>query len=213
MTEKRKMSRDERARYVAAVDKIRKLLERWLDTGIELFLAMREVEKRGDWKLPGYATFTDFLHDEFKNALGFEKYNNVIQALELYGESFVRKIGVNPCHAVSVKAMADSAANRKQLVEAVEVHIQQQGVPPDRNKITRMVREIAGLPPRLSPETELVALRTEVKRLKAECARLRERVAELESERERLLRNGVGKGGRKAAARRAHSKSSKSLRP
>lgn len=213
MTDKKELSREEHARYNRAIGEIRTLLELWLEAGIDLFLTMRKIEKQGDWKLPGHATFNDFLRKEFRNALGFEKYNNVIQAIELYGENFVRTIGVEPCHTISISAMAESPENREELVSSVKEHIDLHGSPPDRNKMRNIVLGIAKLAKEPSIETELVRLRAEVKKLRAECARLKEHVVDLEAERERLLLKKDQNNKKKGTARKPGRKVSKSLHP
>ena len=127
---KKDMTEIESQRFQASVKRIRVLLAKWLEAGIELFLEMREVEREGDWMLPGYEDFSDYLRDQFRNALGFERYGNVIQAIELHGVDFVKTIGARACHAVSVKAIAESPTRQKLLQASVYEHIETQGSAP-----------------------------------------------------------------------------------
>lgn len=184
--------------YTAAVVSIRGLLARWIDSGIDLYVEIRRVELAGDWRAPGHASFTDFLAAEFPNAIGFERYENVIQAIEVHGLDFVRRVGVHACHATTVKAIAEHPERAELLRASVDEHVRVHGVAPDRNKIRDMVVGIAPEVVRPSPETRAVterrAMQARIRELTREVERLTRERDELAAECERLRSAGPERG-------------------
>lgn len=132
--------------YDNAVNKLRGLLADWLNAGVELFLEMRKVDESGVWKAPGHASFTDFLKAEFPAALGIERYNNVIRAIDLYGVNHVRKWGIELCHTITPDAIASNPQRINDVKKSLNNHIDEHGCAPDRNT----ARDIAlGIAPEL----------------------------------------------------------------
>jgi hypothetical protein len=130
-------------KYDAAVEKIRLLLADWLKAGVELFLELRNVDDSGVWKEPGHASFADFLRAEFPTALGIERYNNVIKAIDVYGANFVRQCGIDCCHSIVVEAIISDQERIRLVRESINRFIKQNGCAPDRNTIRDIVIGIA----------------------------------------------------------------------
>jgi len=174
------------ASYKSAVAEIRKLLADWFESGVELFMKLREVDQSGIWKHPEHATFADFLRAEFPTALGIERYQNVINAIDMYGVERVKQIGVESCHALTVKALQDSPEKRARVLLGIDSFVKTNGCAPDRNKVRELVSSVAPetrRPPReLQAADELVALRVRL-------AEAKQRIKELEAE-VRQLRAG-----------------------
>lgn len=179
IAEARNVDRKGFSEYNAIVARIRELLGRWLETGVDLFLELRDVDLSGKWKLPGHATFRDFLRAEFPSALGLERYNNVVRAIELHGVDRVRQVGVFACHTLSVDAIAKSAERVELLGTTIDRYVSDHGVPPDANTIRDMARGIA--PELVRPHRSTVAALRDL-RLAEELKVARARVRELERE-------------------------------
>jgi hypothetical protein len=176
-------------KYNSVCERVRKLLANWLNSGVELFLELKKIDDAGDWRAPGHATFADFLKAEFPNAIGIERYENVIRAFEVHGIGFVRKIGVHAAHATSVSALTQDPSNIKKLHEAVDRHIEKNRVPPEVNELRRMVRDITKIHPSRGTVRDMEreeALKETILRLKNELERARTRIKELEEENTRL---------------------------
>jgi hypothetical protein len=197
--------------YGAAVGRIRELLSRWLESGIDLFLALREIEYEGTWRIEGDVGFQDFLHREFPNALGLERYSNVIAAIDLHGVEFVRKIGVHACHTVSVRALVEQPKRAAAVRAKVDEHIRLRGCSPDVNKIRDLVLE--EVPEARRPSQEARSLSERMK-AQQQIRALRERVSELEAECERLTKELAACVGtaRKPGAKPSKSKGSSGAR-
>lgn len=180
------------SRYNAAVSRIRGLTERWLEAGVDLFLALREIETDGAWKAPGHATFVDFLKEEFPTALGIERYTNVMRAVELYGEEFVRRVGILPCRAISQQAIAEDPKRVDLVKQTVQRHIQKHGCAPDDNTVRDFVRGIA--PELVKPHSttrevvELEELRVRVREANAKIRKLEKDLKDARGEIEKLTR-------------------------
>ncbi len=187
--------------YNAACARVRKLLNDWLESGLELFLELRKIEQAGDWQAPGHATFSDFLRAEFPNAIGIDRYQNVMRAIDVHGVEFVKKIGVHAAHAASVSAIAEHPERMKMLQDCVDKHIKERRVPPERDEVIRMVRDIA--PETAKPRGMVRALLTEqslretIARLTKELQAARARVKELEAEARAVARKTSRRGGKK----------------
>lgn len=169
--------------YEKAVSEIRTLMANWFEAGVELFLKLREVDQSGIWKQPGHATFADFLRQEFPTALGLERYQNVINAIDMYGVDRVKQIGIESCHAMTVKAMQDSPEKRALLLSGIDNFVKMHGCSPDRNKVRELVISIA--PETRRPPRELLATFAEAK-LREELAKAKARVKQLEKENREL---------------------------
>lgn len=192
-------------KYNSACGRVRALLNRWLESGLELFIELRKIERDGDWQAPGHATFSDFLRAEFPNAIGIDRYQNVMRAIDVHGVEFVKKIGVHAAHAASVSAIAEHPERLQLLQQCVNKHIEDRKVPPERDEVIRMVRDIA--PETAKPRGMVRALLTEqslretVTRLTKELREARARIRELEREKARAVaekspRSGQKRGGR-----------------
>jgi polyhydroxyalkanoate synthesis regulator phasin len=195
------MTNIQKSQYDKAVGEIRELLANWLESGVDLFLRLRDVDVSGVWKLPGHATFSDFLRAEFPTALGIERYQNVINAIELYGVERVKQIGIESCHALTVKALAEDATKRAQALAGIDTFIKKNGCAPDRNKVRELVASVAPetrRPPKelLEPE-EIALMKQKLEAVKTELNAAKKRIRELENEVKKLRGK---KSGRRAAA-------------
>jgi hypothetical protein len=174
--------------YQNAVTEIRKLLVDWFENGVELFMKLREVDQSGIWKHPGHATFADFLRAEFPTALGVERYQNVINAIDMYGIERVKQIGVDSCHALTVKALQDSPTKRARVLLGIDTFVKTNGCAPDRNKVRDLVSSVAPesrRPPReLQAADELVAVRAQLAEAKQRIKNLEAEVRELRKKRQ-----------------------------
>lgn len=201
------MEKIESVKYQKAVEKIRACLARWLESGVDLFLTLRDVERAGDWKAPGHAQFVDFLKAEFPTALGIERYQNVVKAIDLYGIDFVRRIGVHSCHALGVEAVARDPARIALVKASIEHHIFEHGAAPDDNKVRDIVRGIAPEIGRPHRDTRTI---TEIARLQGLLRTANVRIRELEKQlaeaRERPAPGGSTERVKKGGARKASPK-------
>lgn len=189
--------------YTKTVARVRELLAHWLETGLDLFLELRRIELDGIWKLPGHAGFQDFLSAEFPNTLGIERYNNVIQAIELHGEDFVRRVGVHSCHALVVRAVAENPEHAKLVRASVLHHVEQHGCAPEQAELRKIVRGVVGDFVRPAASTRAVgALARAQEELRRLRARLREVEAECESLRKAVAKTQSAKGGARKPARK-----------
>lgn len=188
--------------YQTAVAEIRALLAKWFESGVDLFLKLREVDRSGVWKHPGHATFADFLRAEFPTALGIERYQNVINAIDMYGEARVRQIGIESCHALTVKALAESPEKRSRVLSGIDNFVKMNGCAPDRNKVRELVSAVAPetkRPPKeIQMTDELAALQAELAATKREVRDLRAEVKKLKRENERLAAKAKAKTRRAA---------------
>ena len=197
----------DKASYESAVGNIRGLLSNWFESGVELFLELKKVDDSGIWKHPGHATFGDFLRAEFPTALGVERYQNVINAINVYGVERVKQIGIESCHALTVKALVEDESKRTRVLQGIDSFVKKNGCAPDRNKVRELVASVAPETRRtpkelLGPETEL-ALRRELQSAKVRIKELERENKKLEKEIAQLRDRGVQKAkngrGRKAA--------------
>lgn len=201
--------------YAKSVERIRSLLTNWLESGIELFIELKKIDESGVWKHPGHATFGDFLRAEFPTALGIERYQNVINAINVYGIDWVRKVGVHACHALTVKALVDSAEKRQLVRDSVDQFIATNHCAPDVNKVREIVLgaapEARKPPKELLEVVELARLRTELKLAKKKIVELEHETKRLQKENKRLAAVGQRSGGTRSApsARSAKRKSSR----
>lgn len=197
-------------RYEQAVQNVRALLDRWIGAGIDLFLELRKIEHSGWWKAPGYTAFHDFLSAEFPNTIGIERYNNVMQAIELHGEKFVRKVGVHNCHAIAIRSVAEDPKVAEMVRNSLLTHIERHGVPPEATETRKIVKGVIGEPAKPRPSTLAV---TALARAHEEIRALRAKVRELEAECERLRRMVKSGTTEKRGARKPSRRSLKSQGP
>lgn len=129
-------------KYEAACKRIRDLLRSWLESGIDLFIALREVETSGDWKLGGHDRFQDFLLVEFPDALGFDKYQRVMRAIDVYGLDFVKGVGVHCALAAADARVFES----QKSIEKVKKRIREamsSGRLPEISEVRKIVRQVS----------------------------------------------------------------------
>jgi hypothetical protein len=169
--------------YTQATERIRTLLTDWLESGIDLFLELKKIDESGVWKHPGHATFGDFLRAEFPTALGIERYQNVINAINVYGVDWVRKIGVHACHALTVKALVDDPQKRQLVRASVDQFMATNHCAPDVNKVREIV--LGAAPEARKPPKELLEV-VELARLRVELKIAKKKIVELEHETKRL---------------------------
>lgn len=183
--------------YKNAVTEIRTLLGDWFKSGVDLFLKLREVDQSGIWKHPGHATFADFLRAEFPTALGVERYQNVINAIDMYGIDRVKQVGVDSCHALTVKALQDSPAKRARVLLGIDTFVKTNGCAPDRNKVRDLVSSVA--PESKRPPRELQAA-DELVLVRAQLTEAKKRIKELEAEVRELRRSKQGRQSARSAS-------------
>ncbi len=189
-------------KYQTAVDDIRGLLAHWLESGVDLCLKLRVVDQSGVWKHPGHATFADFLRAEFPTALGIERYQNVVNAVDMYGVARVKQIGIESCHALTVRALQDSPQKRAAVLSGIDNFVKRNGCSPDRNKVRELVAAVA--PETRRPPRELLdeeaQLRAQLIQAKARIRDLERDVRRLEKENARLAKK------KKACAKRSSAR-------
>ena len=160
-----------------------------------MVLALRKVEEQGDWKLAGHNHFGDFLRAEFPNAIGVHRYTNVIQAVELYGEDLVRKVGPDAAHAMCRPEVAGNDTRRAELASAVKEHVATQGHAPQvswvRSQIHRIAPETNRAPRLTGMAAELADVKRERDELKRENTKLTRENARLTKELARLSKRAA----------------------
>ena len=188
--------RSEAANLKKYDDTVAKLREGWKDylsSGVDFFLELQKVETDGVWKFGGHQDFREFLKREFPNTLGFDRYQNVIRAIEEWGVEFVREVGIDSAYAITPKWATPvlTSPKKKAEVEAqVRVHIKRDGCSPGPAKIRDILRQVAPETRRVTPErkavlqaekeiTEVETLRARVKELEHENAVLKHENAKL----------------------------------
>jgi hypothetical protein len=183
-------SKIENNSYQSTVIEIRALLANWFESGVELFLKLRDVDRSGIWKHPGHATFADFLRAEFPTALGIERYQNVVNAIDMYGVDRVKQVGIESCHALTVKALADSPEKRARVLAGIDNFVGTNGCAPDRNKVRELVSSVAPetrrAPKELLETLEIERLRVAMKEATKKISELERTVTQLRKENERL---------------------------
>jgi hypothetical protein len=175
--------------YQTAVERIRKHLSSWLESGIELFLELQSVENSGVWRTL-HPTFGDFLTREFPNALGLNRYENVVKAIAIYGIDRAKLVGVEGCHAMLTAEVVRDERKRTELEASIDRHMLLTGTPPPAQELRRMVRGILGTPSAVAKATAAVrrdvAAQSELERLRAELNAAQKRIRSLESELRKL---------------------------
>ncbi|KKN08237.1 hypothetical protein LCGC14_1058610 [marine sediment metagenome] len=165
--------------YDSAVKRIRALMQNWFERGVDLFIELRSIDQSGVWRHPGHATFSDFLRTEFPTALGMERYQNVLNAVDVYGVKRVKQIGIESCHAVTVKALIDDPIKRALLERGIDNFVKKNGCAPDRNKVRDLVSSIA-------PETRRVprelTMTSQEEKLRKELTTAKKRITKLEQD-------------------------------
>lgn len=190
-------------KYQGAVSELRGLLANWFESGVDLFVRLREVDREGIWKLPGHATFADFLRAEFPTALGIERYQNVVNAIDVYGVERVKQVGIESCHALTVKALVEDESKRARVLEGIDSFVRTNGCAPDRNKVRDLVASVAPETRRTPKELrgseteealrgELQAAKAEIRELKGENKRLQKEVVRLQGKDLQKTKNGRG---------------------
>jgi hypothetical protein len=116
---------------------------------VEFALYLWDIEDKGTWKNPNmkFNGFGDFLRAEFPAAWGNTRYQNVKKAIQVYSASFMRRVGIECAHAITIDSMVVNDDYVVELKNACEDHFGAHGVMPDINTIRDMVDRIAR-PPR-----------------------------------------------------------------
>ncbi len=173
-------------KYNEAVTHARQLLTNWLDAGVQLFLALREIETSGDWQNGEHANFQDFLTAVFPNhVVSFDRYYNVINAINVYGKERVADLGVECCHALLHPKVTNDEAARTRVTAAIDQYIATNKAPPPRAEVQRIVRGEVQEPSPLSRSSLAIRRTSEQQET---IARLRDEVATLRKENKALKR-------------------------
>lgn len=163
------------------------------------------------WKHPGHATFGDFLRAEFPTALGIERYQNVINAINVYGVERVKQVGIESCHALTVKALVEDDAKRTKVLQGIDQFVKKNGCAPDRNKVRELVQSVAPetrkLPKEITSIESEAVLREQLRVAKARIRELESEVKRLSKENERLSKGALAKtrGEQKKGRAAAHA--------
>lgn len=188
-------------KYQGVVSEVRELLSRWFESGVDLFLKLKEIDASGVWKHPGHATFGDFLRAEFPTALGIERYQNVINAINVYGVERVKQIGIESCHALTVKALVEDEVKRTKVLSGIDNFVKTNGCAPDRNKVRELVAAVA---PETKKSPKELRLDEETERMRTELALANKEIRDLKRENARLTKE-VEKLRARGAVRKATS--------
>ena len=169
-------------KYEQAVERCRALLTKWFDAGIELFVELQKIEINEDWKTPDVGTFQDFLARAFPNsAVDLYVYNNVTQAIDLYGVERVRQVGPQGCHALLNRVLLESKEKRELVSASIDSHVRVNGTPPSRGEVRRIVHGVVATPsPQARSTRSLVresSMALENRSLKEENAKLKRELA------------------------------------
>lgn len=156
-----------------AKDRFNSAQESW----VEFVLYLWKVEDKGVWKKPSYSGFENFLKTEFPNAFGLVRYTNAKRAIQVYGEDFMRRMGIECAHAITVDAMITEQENVKKMKEACEAHFDEHGVMPGIDDVYKIRSRIVRLP---KPVSRLVERRRRERELQQENSQLRQTQAKAE---------------------------------
>lgn len=179
--------------YEQAVERLRGLLSRWLEAGVDLFVEINKIEQSGIWRTPLHATFGDFLAAEFPNhALSLERYNHVVEAIAVHGIKRVRELGVEACHAMITPRLVRDQEKRQEFHASVDRYISDKKTPPPVAEVRRIVRGIVEEPAQVASVTKQVrrdnGLAEENAQLRQELQAANRRIRELERENAALKR-------------------------
>ncbi len=188
--------------YDSSVKRIRALLQNWFEKGVDLFVELRAVDQSGVWRHPGHATFSDFLRAEFPTALGMERYQNVLNAINVYGVKRVKQIGIESCHAVTVKALIDDPVKRALLERGIDNFVKKNGCAPDRNKVRDLVSSIAPETRRVPKELTMIGQEAALSKALVVA---KKRIKELEQDVRALRKDNAMLKKKQKAKPRAHA--------
>jgi len=141
------------------------------ESWVEFVLYLWKIEDDGVWKHPSYNGFGDFLKQEFPTAWGLARYTNVKRAIQVYGEDFMRRMGIECAHAITVDAMITDAQHVSKMKEACEAHFEEHGVMPGIDDVYKIRSNIVQLP---KPVSRLVERRRRERELQQENSQLRQ---------------------------------------
>jgi len=173
--------------YDEFTNEIRGLLTKWLSDGVTIMMRLREFELAGTWTVRGHRHFRDYLTAEFPNALGFGKYDLVVKALDIHGEKKVRQLGIESVGAITTQQLIESPEAMRRFDRMIDIHVEQNGVPPDTEKVRKLVKEAA----QIAPVTKEGRTLSKLEKLEQENAELK-RQLKLKDKRIRELEKQLG---------------------
>jgi len=190
--------------YQSAVARVRGLLARWLDAGVELFVELNKIEQSNIWKTAEHATFGDFLTAEFPNhVLSLDRYRHVIDAIAIHGIGRVRELGVESCHAMILPQLVNDPEHRREFGASIDQYLREKKAPPPPAEVRKIVRGIIREEAPLAESTRHVrrdnALSQENRRLRQELQVANRRIRELEQENAKLKKQIEAKSSKRAA--------------
>jgi len=147
---------------------------------------LRAIELTDDWRRPDYNHFSDFLRAEFPAAFGYERYSNLIKAVEVYGRDFMERMDPDASHCLTTDRMLMCPGAVTRVKEWCELHFGQHGVMPEHNTIlgyTKRATEAAREAPRLVRQDVVT------RQLRSENATLRR--VQVQAEKALSLRDGL----------------------
>lgn len=131
----------QKRKYDGQIQKIKNLLKKWNDIGVEIFQELQKIEKEGLWKIE-YQSFGDFLTSKFPNEVGFKHYDNVTKAMDSYGTEFIKKVPIEVCHAIMNPQIVRNKYKKDKLVSIITNYsISNEGSVPKKDFIQKQIRE------------------------------------------------------------------------
>ena len=137
-------SAKQKSEYEKAVAKAKELYNSAQASWVDFTLHLWKIEETGVWRDPerNFNGFSDFLREEFPAAWGFERYNNAKKAISKYGDEFMKRVGIECAHAITIDAMFKNPKYVSTLIKECEDHFEENGVMPDCNTIRDYVYRI-----------------------------------------------------------------------
>jgi hypothetical protein len=192
MSDAQTVSAERLGEYTALVKEAKAKFNAAQGEMVDFVVYLREIEHGGRWRLPQYAGFGDFLAAEFPAAFGVRRYQNIAKAIEVYGSDFMRRMGADSAHALTVDAVLVEPANVAKIREWCEAHWMKHGVMPDANTVRGWTMRLTPVEkaraPRVVEQQETArALQAEVIALRRLETKAEKAIGKVDTWRERAL--------------------------
>jgi hypothetical protein len=172
-----------------SIKQVKDLLAQSEGNWVDAFLILRKVEDEKTWMMAkgGCQSFQEFLKSNFPDKIAYGFYRKSIAAVELYGEDFIRRVGVRCSHALMQDEVAKNSGRRETLTRKLEAYVRKHGVAPTVAIVWEVVRDVAPETAKRKPARRKTAdliqenakLRAENEQLRAENEQLRAKVKKL----------------------------------
>lgn len=150
---------------------------------VDAILLLKKLEIGGDWRFAsgGDRGFDDFIQSNFPGKIPPTLYRKAVSAIELYGEDFIRKIGVFSSSHLTVEKLSKSSRSRSRVKKLLLEYVKKHKVSPTPSVVKKTIRTAYpdSFPNRRRSSAELLR---ENERLKAENDVLRAEKQKLEAE-------------------------------